>query len=227
MSAIEFSKLFSNLQSPINLYFVRHGESEGNSSGRIQGPLDSPLSELGKSHAKAAGIWLKEHLEDSQPFIYTSPLSRAAVTAKIIAEELGEDPKGIEAVDDLKELNTGAFTGKTFKELEKEDPELFAKFKQESWQAVPDAESIESLCHRALNHWKRIAQKGQEIHKSIISVGHWGIMQWIFKMTLQDHWNSWAPILYLENCAIFHLEVRPTGNGKTMELWKHINHRPY
>ena len=68
------------------LILVRHGESEWNRAGRIQGQVNSPLTDLGIDQAKAirdhlSGILLNQELE-----IYTSPLDRAIQTAEIIAQ---------------------------------------------------------------------------------------------------------------------------------------------
>ena len=68
------------------LILVRHGESEWNHAGRIQGQVNSPLTDFGINQAKAirdyhSGILLNQELE-----IYTSPLDRAIQTAEIIAK---------------------------------------------------------------------------------------------------------------------------------------------
>ena len=76
---------FQQVASLTNLILVRHGESEWNRAGRIQGQVNSPLTDLGSSQAIAisdylSGIFLNQELE-----IYSSPLERAFQTAEIIA----------------------------------------------------------------------------------------------------------------------------------------------
>jgi len=70
------------------LYLARHGETLWNVEGRLQGHLDSPLTEVGKRQAG----WLRRSLE-SIPFdaIYTSPSGRAYHTAEILRGDRNVD----------------------------------------------------------------------------------------------------------------------------------------
>ena len=74
------------------LYFVRHGESEWNTVGRICGATDIPLTDRGREMAKeTAARIIEEGIKIDK--IISSPLSRAYETAKIIGEVLGVDVK--------------------------------------------------------------------------------------------------------------------------------------
>ena len=93
------------------LILVRHGESEWNRAGRIQGQVNSPLTDLGISQAIAirnylSGIFINQELK-----IYTSPLNRAIQTAKIIAQ--GIDCFGSELIieERLNDFNLGEISG--------------------------------------------------------------------------------------------------------------------
>ena len=93
------------------LILVRHGESEWNRAGRIQGQVNSPLTDLGISQAIAirnylSGIFINQELK-----IYTSPLDRAIQTAKIIAQ--GIDCFGSELIieERLNDFNLGEISG--------------------------------------------------------------------------------------------------------------------
>ena len=71
------------------LILVRHGETLLNREGRVQGVSDAPLSDLGESQARAVA----EALAPDAPFrLYASPLSRAAQTARPIADAHGAPP---------------------------------------------------------------------------------------------------------------------------------------
>ncbi len=65
------------------LLFVRHGESEGNLAGLMQGRGDFPLSERGRAQAQRLGAWLAEH-GVGWDAAYVSPLGRARQTAEIV-----------------------------------------------------------------------------------------------------------------------------------------------
>ena len=71
------------------LYLVRHGESEWNRIGRIQGRRESPLTVAGRAQAVALGRMLRAVLPDPGIDVVASPLERAFETATIIAGELG------------------------------------------------------------------------------------------------------------------------------------------
>ncbi|WP_241992381.1 histidine phosphatase family protein [Cryobacterium lactosi] len=65
---------------------VRHGQTDWNAAGRIQGATDVPLNDVGRGQATEAAAPLSRFEWD---FVVASPLSRAAETADIIAADLG------------------------------------------------------------------------------------------------------------------------------------------
>ena len=93
------------------LILVRHGESEWNRAGRIQGQVNTPLTDLGINQAKAirdhlSGILLNQELE-----IYTSPLDRAIQTAEIIAQGIDHPSSKIIIEERLNDFNVGEISG--------------------------------------------------------------------------------------------------------------------
>jgi probable phosphoglycerate mutase len=91
-----------------DLVLVRHGETEWNRLGRVQGRTDIPLNETGRAQARATAERLAGGRFDA---VVSSPLSRAAETARIIADGLGVGH--VELVDDLVERNYGEAEGMT------------------------------------------------------------------------------------------------------------------
>src|SRR5690242_8696605 len=92
------------------LLLVRHGETDWNAEGRLQGQTDRPLNEYGRRQARE----LAERLAgDGVVAIYASDLSRAKETAEIVGGRLGlpvvVDP-------DLRERNWGTWEGLTPRE---------------------------------------------------------------------------------------------------------------
>jgi len=95
----------------LTLYLIRHGQTEYNASGRVQGWLDVPLDEVGRMQALSVGRrFTNKHISA----VYTSPLSRAAETARAIAAACNR-----ELVFDLRlrEYNMGDWTGLTGDEI--------------------------------------------------------------------------------------------------------------
>lgn len=66
--------------------FIRHGITDWNVEKRVQGQLDIPLNEQGRSQARALADWLHQGDWD---VICASDLARAAETARIVSEKLG------------------------------------------------------------------------------------------------------------------------------------------
>jgi probable phosphoglycerate mutase len=100
---------------PLNgctLVLVRHGQTAYNAEGRAQGWLDTPLTPLGFRQADATADKLAERTFAA---VYSSPLQRAFATALAIGRPHGLVPK---AMSDLKEVHTGALTGRTWAEAE-------------------------------------------------------------------------------------------------------------
>lgn len=71
------------------LYLVRHGQTEYNLAKLVQGRCDSPLTELGRTQALAAGAWLADH-EVRPDAVGTSPLGRAFATTGLLMSALAE-----------------------------------------------------------------------------------------------------------------------------------------
>jgi broad specificity phosphatase PhoE len=93
----------------LTITFIRHGETEWNAAGRVQGQADVPLSERGREQARLLGERLRGAGFDST---YTSDLSRAAETARLA---LPGAPAALEPR--LREQDVGDLDGLTWKEL--------------------------------------------------------------------------------------------------------------
>jgi 2,3-bisphosphoglycerate-dependent phosphoglycerate mutase len=89
------------------LLLVRHGETDWNADGRLQGHTDRPLSEFGRRQARR----LAEELADEEiAAIYSSDLARARETAEIVGERLGL-PVALDP--ELREKDWGTWEGLT------------------------------------------------------------------------------------------------------------------
>jgi len=93
------------------LILVRHGESEWNRAGRIQGRVNSPLTDLGINQAKAIRDYLSGILLNQKLEIYTSPLDRALQTAEIIAQGIQYPSRKIKIEERLNDFSLGEISG--------------------------------------------------------------------------------------------------------------------
>src|SRR5262249_6808988 len=129
----------------MDLILVRHGESEGNALGRLQGHVDSPLTPLGRAQARRVGGWLKAHAP-RWAASYASPLTRARTTAEIICEQTGYPQPILE--EDLREVGAGRLEGLTRDEIWSRFPRFaeraitelgdFSEFDGETYDGVQD-----------------------------------------------------------------------------------------
>lgn len=96
----------------MKLYILRHGKTEWNRLGKVQGCVDIPLAEEGISLAAKVGRALKEVPFD---LCFTSPLTRTRQTAELV---LGERAKQIPVIVDprIQEINFGVLEGSRFKD---------------------------------------------------------------------------------------------------------------
>ncbi|GAT89070.1 histidine phosphatase [Paenarthrobacter nicotinovorans] len=85
---------------------VRHGQTDWNAERRLQGATDVPLNDVGRGQARDAVAFLSGQQWDT---VVSSPLSRAAETAEIIANGLGLSVARL--VPDLTERSFGAAEG--------------------------------------------------------------------------------------------------------------------
>jgi len=229
---------FHNLAHKSRFTFVRHGESEANKRNIIQGHSDSPLSEAGQEHARAAGRWLADTKVD---LIFTSPLSRGRETAFIIAEETGitameTGSPAPQVLEELIELNTGAYSGRSLHDSSKEDPEGFKQFLVHSWETVEGAERRVPIMSRALVVWDRLITEANSGNRHIVCVTHGGMLQWIIKATIGVPDQRWMPLFGMANCGIstFYAESTSLDHDGTLTPntgyhgnWTPINFIPY
>ena len=110
---------YSNSSTIIRFYLCRHGQSEFNALGVLQGHLESPLSPLGITQAESLALKAKQWGVDH---IVSSHLGRAQQTAHICAEFLNKAVLHLQLITpqstaDLAERHLGAWQGKAVAQL--------------------------------------------------------------------------------------------------------------
>jgi broad specificity phosphatase PhoE len=123
------------------LYYIRHGLTEMNVQGRWAGHIETPLTDVGRAQAKAAGQVAKKHEID---LIVASPLSRALETARIIAKEIGYPADAIVTSKFVIERDFGSLEGKPY------DPDL----NLDGFSDIETDNTLLERAHLALN-WLR------------------------------------------------------------------------
>ena len=102
----------------MKIYVIRHGETDANKNGVLQGSSNWPLNDSGIKLAILTGQKMKDIKVD---ICYSSPLDRALQTASIILKESKNNTK-IEIDERISEINMGNYEGKKFRPGENEVP---------------------------------------------------------------------------------------------------------
>ncbi|WP_018389299.1 histidine phosphatase family protein [Ancylobacter sp. FA202] len=134
------------------IFLVRHGETDWNLAGRLQGTHDIPLNDLGREQA-ADTARVVERLSGGARHLdfVASPLSRAAQTMAILRAELGLPPDTFRRDPRLREISFGRWEGSTWPELRRRDPVSLAARDADPWNfAPPGGESYTELSTRVL-----------------------------------------------------------------------------
>lgn len=122
------------------IYITRHGLTNWNTEGKLQGHSDSPLTEQGKEDALALGELMKNYSIDK---VYSSPLKRAYDTSKLIFPDCQ-----IIVDDRLKEMGFGVYEGKIVKSLLNDDLYDTLWNHPENFDRIPEGESYEEVFNR-------------------------------------------------------------------------------
>ena len=147
---------------PTTFYFVRHGESEGNAARIFTGHSDSPLTSRGRTQAAAVADELDKVKFDR---IVSSDLSRSRDTAEVIAKRRGLP---VEVVPELREIDVGERTGKTFDETVG-----MPDWNDDGFVAWPGGETLDQVVARTLGAIERLTRESPG--KTILVVGHGGV----------------------------------------------------
>ena len=149
---------------------IRHGQSTWNQEHRIQGQLDPPLSEHGRSQAELLAARLAgRHFAG----FYTSDLKRAFKTAELVGKIIGATP---ETSAGLREVYLGEWEGRTTEEVAAEYPEAWASWVDEpDWDVVPGGEGGAAFDVRVAAAMDQILQHHE--HGDVLVVTHGGVIQ--------------------------------------------------
>jgi probable phosphoglycerate mutase len=138
------------------LIFIRHGETDWNAEGRLQGQHDIPLNGRGRDQAASAGRDARKYIarEGLTELRYVaSPLSRTRDTMEIARGAMGLDPREYALDDRLMELSFGRWEGLIWPQVQAMDPWAAKAREGDKWLfQPPGGESYAMLADR-LRPW--------------------------------------------------------------------------
>jgi broad specificity phosphatase PhoE len=145
------------MKDSINIWLIRHGETEWSSSGAHTGRTDLPLTAAGEAQAAAIGTYLARK---KFQLVLTSPLQRARETCRIAGYGAAA-----EIEPNLSEWDYGAYEGRTSADIRKEAP---------GWNlwtmGVPGGETVEQVAERARRVIDRVCVAGGDA--ALFAHGH-------------------------------------------------------
>ncbi|RSL31640.1 histidine phosphatase family protein [Salibacterium salarium] len=165
----------------MEIYLIRHGESEGNRTAKLQGCEDFDLTTQGKRQALSLGDFFANVTID---YLYSSDLTRASETAKAV-----ERHQNCEVVhsSEFREINLGPLQGKTREQIYEEFPQVRNKNLLRS--GLDGTETDEEITRRCEYLYRLLKSVKNEETAAIVS--HGGFLT-IFLMYLLagENWNT-------------------------------------
>lgn len=181
MSAQAFADLPSiDAKALPQTFFVRHGETNWNAEGRLQGQADTDISEIGRAQADANGRRLGELVADPARFDFVaSPMRRTRETMRRIRAAMGLDPLAFRTDPRIVELSFGDWQGSTYAELEARDPGGAVRRHADKWNFVPPGPGAESYAMLA----QRVAPFLRDLSRPTVCVTHGGVIRTVFVLS--------------------------------------------
>jgi probable phosphoglycerate mutase len=200
--------------SATRVILVRHGETDWNAEGRIQGHLDIPLNERGRAQAAAVGDCLATRPVGA---LYSSDLLRARQTAEAIARRGGHS---VRTDQRMREWDLGILSGLLRTAAADLHPEAFRILRDRvADQPVPGGESIRARSQRVTAAVQEIADRHRG--RAVVIVTHGGPLGDCYRHAIGEPPESRVKV-ELFNAGINLISVRE--DAWTIEAWGAVEH---
>jgi probable phosphoglycerate mutase len=183
------------------IYYLRHGETEWNALGRLQGTLDIPLNARGRGQAvQAAAILADLFARDgrdraSLPYV-SSPLGRARSTMELVRCKLELPPSDYGLDDRLREIGYGVWEGSTLPESEASHPDIYARRLLDKWMVAPPGGETYAEVQLRMLEWYN------SLEADTVAVAHGGTARALM-VALGLETPASAAELYIEQGAVY------------------------
>jgi broad specificity phosphatase PhoE len=162
------------------IHLARHGQTAYNAEGRFQGHLPVPLDDTGREQARELAETVAQ--VEVRGFV-CSPLARARETAEIVAARIGIEPE-----EDARfcETDTGDWTGRSFAEIEAEDPDGFHRFQiSDPTFRYPGGESFAEQSDRVQAGLRDLRAQAEKLPALVVC--HRGVIRLALAAITGDH----------------------------------------
>lgn len=190
------------------IYIVRHGQTDWNLQGRLQGSTNTPLNDTGREQARRAGASLGKMVGPGV-VVVSSPLDRARETADIISAQWDGD---VHLDQRLVERDYGPWEGLSADEREQYDP-----LQHKAWRAgrEPEYDGYENHASVGARMVEAILEAAQGVDGDLLVVTH-GSSARMAILYLLELEVSGRRVGNLENAAWSRL-VQPEGGGWSLD----------
>jgi broad specificity phosphatase PhoE len=200
----------------VEIFIARHGQNEDNVNGILNGHRDLPLTELGRKQAEDLALGIKEVGLDFDA-IYSSPLSRALETARIIGRLLGKTSEPI-VVEELIERDFGVMTGLPISEIESRCAPNIIKTDTITYFLDPEgAETFPILIDRGQRALDRVREMQTEGNALLVCHGDIGKM--VYTAATDRAWEDVLRNFHFGNGDL--IEVSPNDEAHKIKLPQH------
>lgn len=155
------------------IWFVRHGQTDWNAEGRLQGHRDTDLNARGLAQAEEAAERLRRIAGAALPTAdyVASPLTRTRRTMEAIRVGIGLPAAGYRTDLRLREIGFGAWEGRTWAEIRRRDPGGAAARDRDRWGYRPRGDTAESYAMVET----RVEEAVSELRRPTVMVAHGGV----------------------------------------------------
>lgn len=189
----------------------RHGRTEWNVAGRVQGQTDTSLDDVGREQARAAAA----RLASLQPVrILSSDLERARDTAEELSRVSGVP---VELDERLREMNFGEREGLTWRESWDRFPELMKAMLEDREERFPGAE-LHAEAGARLSEALGEALETLEDEQTLVVVAHGAVLRVGACTFLGFPEATWRTFAGLSNCSWIALEQISPAHGTRWRL---------
>jgi broad specificity phosphatase PhoE len=183
------------------IYYIRHGETEWNAQGRLQGAQDIPLNDLGRKQAACAGgilagLFTRDGRSEASLAFVASPLGRARLTMELVRETLKLPPDDYAVDDRLREIGYGDWEGSTLSQMRQADPDVFAARESDKWTVPPPGGESYASVQMRMSDWY------DQLTADTVAVAHGGTARALM-VALGIETSASAANLTIEQGAVY------------------------
>ena len=191
----------------MKIYFARHGETDWNAAGKIQGTTDTQLNARGLEQAKLLADDLAGKGADLFK-VYSSRQTRAYTTAKTVAERFGVS---VARVDGLEEMSLGVWEGQSWPDIQAAYPrevELWRSDKMHN--RAPGGECYRDVLERLFRALDEIMAENRRENpagQDILIVSHGAVLFVLFALKNDASFDLASSGIRIKNAAALEMDA--------------------